>query len=121
MSVVLDTNIALYFLGGRLDEPLPSGPYAISIITELELLSFPGISESEERDIRAFAQAVDCVPLNDDVKEHAIRIRRTHGLRLPDAIIAATAIVHQATLLTNDSKIVTRGVVTTMSLRLRST
>lgn len=34
MKIVLDTNAVLYFLGGRLTEPLPDGDFYISVITE---------------------------------------------------------------------------------------
>jgi predicted nucleic acid-binding protein len=39
MTGLLDTNVALYLLGGRLAEPLPSGSYGVSVITEMELLA----------------------------------------------------------------------------------
>lgn len=48
---VLDTNIILYFLGGRLADPFPAGTYAISVISELELLAYPGLVSSEEQRI----------------------------------------------------------------------
>jgi predicted nucleic acid-binding protein len=41
MSGLLDTNVALYLLGGRLAKPMPAGNYAISVITEMELLAWP--------------------------------------------------------------------------------
>jgi hypothetical protein len=52
--LVLDTNIILYFLGGRLADPLPAGAYAISVISELELLAYPGLISSEEQRVRDF-------------------------------------------------------------------
>ena len=39
MTGLLDTNVALYLLGGRLAEPLPTGSYGVSVITEMELLA----------------------------------------------------------------------------------
>ena len=51
---VLDTNIILYFLGGRLADSFPAGAYAISVISELELLAYPGLVSSEEQCIRDF-------------------------------------------------------------------
>lgn len=42
--ILLDTNIVLYFLGGKLANPLPSGQYFVSVITEIELLSYPSLS-----------------------------------------------------------------------------
>ena len=41
---LLDTNAVIYLLSGRLVLPLPDGQYSVSIITEIELLSFSGIS-----------------------------------------------------------------------------
>ncbi len=41
MNIVLDTNAVLYFLGGRLAEPLPQANFYVSVITEIELLSYP--------------------------------------------------------------------------------
>ena len=48
--ILLDTNIILYFLGGRLVDPLPTGEYFLSVITEIELLSYPSIGVDEERE-----------------------------------------------------------------------
>ncbi len=41
MTGLLDTNVALYLLGGRLAAPLPTGSYGVSVITEMELLAWP--------------------------------------------------------------------------------
>lgn len=43
---VLDTNIVLYLLGGRLAHPLPDGTYFLSVMSELELLAYPDLSLS---------------------------------------------------------------------------
>ena len=45
---ILDTNIILYFLGGRLADPFPAGAYAILVISEPELLAYPCLVSSEE-------------------------------------------------------------------------
>jgi len=47
---LLDTNIALYLLGGRLEAPLPSGEYGVSVITEMELLSWPSPFRGHRKD-----------------------------------------------------------------------
>jgi len=41
MSIVLDTNAVLYLLAGHLAEPLPQADFYVSVITEIELLSYP--------------------------------------------------------------------------------
>jgi hypothetical protein len=48
MTGLLDTNVALYLLGGRMAAPLPAGSYGISVISEMELLSWPSLTRQEE-------------------------------------------------------------------------
>ena len=99
---LLDTNAIIYLVNDRLASPLPEGKYSISVITEIELLSFVGLSDKEELRIRDLMNAVDRVQLSDAVRDQAIRLRRKNRLKLPDAIIAASALTREAILLTND-------------------
>lgn len=50
MTGLLDTNVALYLLGGRLAAPLPAGSYGVSVITEMELLAWPSLTTDEEKE-----------------------------------------------------------------------
>jgi predicted nucleic acid-binding protein len=68
----------------------------------MELRAFPSISEIEMESIKSFCDAVDIVGLSLPIKETAIEIRRTKNLKLPDAIIAATAIHLDTPFLTAD-------------------
>ena len=52
LSSTLDTNITLYKLRGELADPLPEQEVLISVVTEIELLGFPGIDLEEEVGIR---------------------------------------------------------------------
>ncbi|MBI2778706.1 MAG: type II toxin-antitoxin system VapC family toxin [Gammaproteobacteria bacterium] len=99
---LLDTNAVIYLVSGRLVFPLPDGQYSASIITEIELLSFSGISAGEEQKIRDLLLLLDRVNLTDAVRDEAIRLRRKNRLKLPDAIIAASALIQGTVLLTND-------------------
>lgn len=92
-KLLVDTNIALYFLGGDpvLANLLDQREIYISAITEMELLGYPGITEKESERIRDFLNDCQLVEINAAVREKAIEIRRVHNLKLPDAIIAATA------------------------------
>ncbi len=105
VSSLLDTNAALYLLGGRLASPLPEDRYAVSFITEMELLSYPHLSADEEAGVLAFLASVEVCELSQGIKLRAISIRRRHGLKLPDAIICATAMERSATLWSNDQKL----------------
>jgi predicted nucleic acid-binding protein len=116
---LLDTNAVLYLLGGRLANPLEAGQYFISVITELELLSYPSMSPAEERRIRTFLSKVIVLGLTKEVKEHAIRLRKENHLKLPDAIVAASAISLNAVLLTNDKTLLKIPGITASSLPLK--
>ncbi len=105
MKKVLDTNAILYLLGGKLAKPLPPAQYFISVISGMELLSYPSLDEAALTQIRGFLSEVRVVELNEQVREIAIDLRRKHKLKLPDAIVAATALSLQAQLLSNDAKL----------------
>ncbi|MEM9121112.1 MAG: type II toxin-antitoxin system VapC family toxin [Cyanobacteria bacterium P01_F01_bin.56] len=117
---VLDTNIVLYLLGDRLAEPLPAGAYAVSVITEMELLSYPSLTAKSKKQIRTLLTQLQIVELNAEVKEAAIRLRQQHGLKLPDAIIAATTLTLEAVLLTNDMRLLKLSNLQTRSLKLKT-
>ena len=118
---ILDTNVALYLLGGRLELPLPNGLYGISVITEMELLAWPSIGPGEEITIRAFLGSVVLCDLIPRVRQLAIEIRRTHRLRLPDSIIAATALACGSELWTNDAGFSRVSGLTCRTVQLRPT
>ena len=99
---ILDTSVVLYQLAGRVAEHMGEGEFCISVITELELFSYPAISASEEQQVRTFIAGVTVIGLTRKIREATIRLRRSYALRLPDAIIAATALSFEAELLTND-------------------
>jgi predicted nucleic acid-binding protein len=94
----LDTNVALYLLGGRLAQPLPAGIYAVSVITEMELLAWPSLTPAEERIVMNFLSETPVLELSAEIRHEAIRLRRSENLKLPDAIVCATAIHHQLPL-----------------------
>jgi predicted nucleic acid-binding protein len=103
----LDTNIVLGFLKndpdivGFLDESEGAGLY-VSVITRMELLSFHGITQAEENLIHDFLNELTLVPLNANVEATTIRLRKALRCKMPDAIIAASGITSDATLLTCD-------------------
>jgi predicted nucleic acid-binding protein len=99
-SYLLDTNTIIYALQRRVT--LPTADYSISVITEMELLSFPQLSNQEEKVIRKLLSHFSIISLDESIKEKAIAIRRTKRLKLPDAIIVATAYINKATLVTSD-------------------
>lgn len=73
-----------------------------SAITRMELLGFPGITTAEELLIQERLAQLTYWPLTSTIEDVAIAVRRTRKVKLPDAIIAATAIHLQLELLTLD-------------------
>jgi predicted nucleic acid-binding protein len=118
LTLVLDTNAILYLLNSRLAEPLPATSYFVSVITRIELLSFQQINPAEEQQARAFLSRATVVGLDQDVELAAIELRRRYGLKLPDAIIAATAVVLGMELATNDRRLANIPELTIRHLRL---
>ena len=115
MTGLLDTNVALYLLGGRMLSPLPSGSYGISVITEMELLAWPSSTETEEDRIREFLKAVTVCELTAPIRARAVELRKLQHLKLPDAIVCATAMEFGVELWTNDV-----GLTRVPALRCRS-
>ncbi|MEM8718844.1 MAG: type II toxin-antitoxin system VapC family toxin [Cyanobacteria bacterium P01_G01_bin.39] len=111
--ILLDTNVVLYHLSKRLKEPLKSGRYAISSITELELLSYPKISVVELQKVQEFIEMATVIELKSSVKQNTITLRKKYSLKLPDAIIAGTALWLELPLLTNDKKLLGITEITT--------
>ncbi len=103
-SLFLDTNIILYLLNGdkTLAELLNNKQLYISVITELELLAYKGITAKEEKVIKEFVAQCKTITINNAVKQETIRIRKTYNTKLPDSIIIATALYLDFPLITSD-------------------
>ena len=98
-----DTNALIYLLNGNscMSQFLQS-KLAFSVISEMELLSFSGITAEEENNIKSLL--LDCIEisLSNEIKEKTIEIRKKYKTKLPDAIVAASAIVKNLPLITAD-------------------
>ncbi len=79
-----------------------SGAGAYSIISKIELLGF-NQSESDDRKARLLLSSLQEFELTSTIAEQTIKIRKTRKLKLPDAAIAATAIVHNLTIITRNT------------------
>jgi predicted nucleic acid-binding protein len=99
---LIDGEYDLASLGFNIDETAQF----TSVIARMELLSKPDITPEEEQDIRQFLADVIVNPLDDPIEQKTIEIRRATKIKLPDCIIAATAIVLGAILLTDDPHLV---------------
>ena len=98
-----DTNAIIYLLSGKpYMQPYEDALLGVSVITEMELLSFPRITRDELNNLHSLLSDCMIFPLNTAVKERAIRVRRTYGTKLPDSIVASTALELGIPLITAD-------------------
>lgn len=103
---MLDTNAVLYILAGDevLADLLNGERLSVSIITEMELLSYKNITPKEKQQIKNFLADFVIVNINDEIKDQEIEIKKNTHLKLPDSIIAATAIILGVPLVTSDKQ-----------------
>jgi predicted nucleic acid-binding protein len=117
---LLDTNILLYIAGKRIDTTaLPQGEFFISFVTELEILSYPSLMPQEEIRLRKLLAGMPVVDATREIKDSAIALRKQYRLKLPDALIAATAQTLKATLITNDKGFNAIKEITTLAIKAR--
>ena len=106
MRAVFDTNILIDHLNGVRRAALEIARYSaplISPITWMEVMA--GAAHDKDRSaLRAFLTNFDLAPITQDVMEFAARLRSEKRLRLPDAIILATALTDDLILVSRNIK-----------------
>ncbi|MGH8556467.1 MAG: type II toxin-antitoxin system VapC family toxin [Methylococcales bacterium] len=105
MNALLDTCILIDYLNGiaaaRAELMLYQGKH-ISAITWMEVLV--GATPDTEPATRHFLEGFHLLETDHAVREEAVTLRRTHRLKLPDAIIWASARIHALPLVTRNTK-----------------
>lgn len=106
---LLDTNILIYYLADAIPsesvstiEDMFSSSFRISIITKIEFLGWKKHTPEGYGMAEDFIRSAEVYPLTDTIADCAIHLRRTYGVKLPDAVIAATAMVHSCALVTRN-------------------
>ena len=105
MIAVFDTNIVIDALNGVTDADVEYSRYArvlISRITWIEVMV--GVREDEAQVRNLLETRFEMIPLDSAVAEKSVDLRRSYRLRLPDAIIWATAQIHAAVLVTRNTR-----------------
>ena len=80
--------------------------FALSEVGEIELLGVKGIEQKEILFRKEMIYDCFLLRLNDSVKQVAIELKQKYSLKIPDALIAATAIYHDIPLLSADKDFV---------------
>lgn len=103
---LIDTNVlidaqmkklpaeSLRFLAGVIDKD-----FTISFITYIEYRGYKDVSEAAEQ----FIELANVIGIDEDIIETCVVLRRNRSIKLPDAIIAATALSRKLTVITRNT------------------
>jgi predicted nucleic acid-binding protein len=98
-----DTNTLIYLLDQHPSlQPVLESEWVYSFITEIELLGKPGITPEEIKEINSLLSICIKSPHTESINKPAISLKQLYSIKVPDALIAATAIEQKIPLLTFD-------------------
>ena len=108
---LIDSNVVIDYLGGHLpptsmklmNKIIDATPQ-LSIISKIEILSYNFPTKQSLDITKDFINSSLIYNLNDDIVEVTIDLRKNYRIKLPDAIIAATALVNSFELITRNTK-----------------
>jgi hypothetical protein len=108
----MDTNVAIDYISGILPEKaihwldiaIDNQEIALSAINKIEILGFKTDNPEDIQPFKELVLELQLIYLTDAVINQTIVLRKQHKIKLPDAIIAATAINQNITLLSRNEK-----------------
>ncbi|MDP2845557.1 MAG: type II toxin-antitoxin system VapC family toxin [Candidatus Methanoperedens sp.] len=108
---LIDTNILIYYLADTIPqeeldtiEKILKTSFNISIITKIEFLGWEKHTEEGYEKAKEFISFANAILLTNKIADLSIFIRRTYKIKLPDAVIAATALSNNLILVTRNTK-----------------
>jgi len=75
---------------------------AVSAVSYVEVLGYHELTATEESLLREFFAVSTMLPIDQDVLDQAVTLRRQHKMSLGDALVAATALVFRLPLATHN-------------------
>jgi predicted nucleic acid-binding protein len=103
---LIDTNAIIEYLENKLPNTasvvLDNTDIQISVISRMELLAWRKATENQLKVLNGFINASYVFGLSEPIILKTINIRKNYGVKLPDAIIAATALVNGCILVTRN-------------------
>lgn len=105
---LLDSNIIIYLSKGLIsvDELFDNTEeYSVSVITYMEVLGYEFETTKEKTFIEELLSYLNICYIDENIAKTVIQLKTQNKIKLPDAIICATAMVNDATLITNDVRL----------------
>lgn len=109
--MVIDTNILIAYLNAEAKAVITLSNWKqddralfISSISFAEVIALSSLTDLEIQKVKNFLRNFIAIPLDNTVAEAAGLLRRRYRLEIPDAVIAATALLRDAPLVTRDKK-----------------
>lgn len=106
---LIDSNIIIYFVNNELPKNTLSkvktilkDSFIVSTISNVETLGWYAISEKDKAQLENFLSYAMVIYLDKAIEEEAIEIRQKKKMKLGDSIIAATALIHNLTIVTRN-------------------
>lgn len=108
LNYLTDSNVVIDYLAGKLPAAgmellngLVDEGMVVSVITKIEVLGC-NLDKDDERVLKDFLDEALVIDIGEEIADTTISIRKSMKIKVPDAIIAATAIVLELTLLTRN-------------------
>lgn len=107
---LLDSNVIIDYMAGNFDEStnmsihkIINNDFYISFISQIEIFVY-NLSQDEAKQFEDFISLSNIILININIIDLTIFIRKKYKLKIPDAIIAATCISQNLTLISNNDK-----------------
>ena len=108
---LIDTNILIYYFANQIPkkelskiEIIFEEFFNVSIITKIEFLGWNKHTENGFLKSKEFINNANVININDEIADSTIKIRRETNVKLPDAIISATALFNNLILITRNEE-----------------
>jgi len=106
---LIDTNILIYYLNNDIPfdkverlESIFESSFQISTISKIEILGWKAITAKEIEKVSNFLQFAKVIYIDSEIERIAIKTKQEKKVKTPDAIIAATAVSNNFTLITRN-------------------
>jgi len=105
---LIDTNVIIDNLGNKLPKNaidfISNIDFSISSVTKIEVLGWKNATENQLKPLYSFMETLNILPIDEAVINKTIEIRQSKKINLGDALIAATALTNNLTIITRNIK-----------------